>query len=429
LELQGIVLRGRFTPEATRADSKDDLTLEWCERRLLARIHRLTLEGLRKQIEPVLAEQFVRFAFSHQHVAPASRLRGQIGLLEAIEQLQGFEAPAGHWERHLLPARVEDYDPSWLDMLTLTGQVVWGRLCPRRRDEDRARPAKPLTRSIPITLMLRRDLPWLLSTARPAAETEEMDPLAALGGNARAAYEALTRHGALFADQLAPILQALPSQVEEALGELAAAGLVTCDGFAPLRGIIASSDPRRRQIRTRRPSRRAPAPLGGGRWGLLANLAVGAPPSAANPEAERIENWCRLLLRRYGIVFRDLLARESAAPRWFELLRAFRTMEARGEIRGGRFVVGVAGEQYALGDAVVRLRQTEDGMGRLSIAATDPLNLFGRAGPGPKIPASPGNRLLVEHGRLIAYRMGGEIRFVDGAIGEESRRAVEGMLR
>lgn len=427
LEMQGFVLRGKFTPEATRRNATDDLDIEWCERRLLSRIHRLTLDGLRRQIEPVPSEQFMRFLVRHQHAAPATRLRGQAGLLEAIEQLQGFEAPAGHWEKFLLPARVEDYDPAWLDMLTLTGYVAWGRLCPTRRPEDRTRAAKPLTRNIPITLMLRRDLPWLLAqdapAGRPAAPpapgqdlfasgspgAAEPAVLASLGGNAQAAWEALRKHGALFADQLARLIQALPVQVEDALGELAAAGLVTCDGFAPLRSIIGGAATRKTQLRRRHrrpPPRPSQAAVGGGRWCLLNTLSV----EGADATAPRVESWCRLLLRRYGVVFRDLIGRESAAPPWFELLRTFRTLEARGEVRGGRFVAGVAGEQYALADSISRLRQNEDDKTKLSLTATDPLNLFGRAASGPKVPASAGNRILVEGGRLIACKLGDEVR-------------------
>jgi ATP-dependent Lhr-like helicase len=437
LELQGTVLRGKFTPESIRLTTDDELAIEWCERRLLARIHRLTLEGLRKQIEPVPPEQFLRYLARHQHALPVSRLRGQAGLLEVIEQLQGFEAPAGHWEKYLLPTRVENYDPAWLDMLTLTGYVAWGRLCPTRRSEDRARPAKALTRNIPITLMLRRDLPWLLEkdpairgrqppeVARGAAAAPADDPLAYLSGNAREAHEALARHGALFADQLMKLMRTVQGQVEDALAELAAAGLVTCDGFAPLRGIIGSATSSRRQMRQRRPPPRpTAATVGGGRWCLLSDVSL----VEADATAPRVENWCRLLLRRYGVVFRDLMSREAAAPPWFELLRAFRNMEARGEVRGGRFVAGVAGEQYALSESVSRLRQIDDDATRMSLSATDPLNLSGRATSGPKIPATPGNRILVEGGRLIAYKLGDEVRHLDPAAGHQSRSKAEGLL-
>jgi ATP-dependent Lhr-like helicase len=419
LENQGFVLRGRFTNPTSQANTanEEDLDLEWCERRLLARIHRLTLEGLRRQIEAVPPEQFMRFLVRHQHVHPETQCRiplpyalplgGGEGLLTVIELLQGFEAPAGHWERFLLPARVADYDPASLDMLTYTGQVVWGRLRPPRRSEDRARPMKALTRSIPITLMLRRDLPWLLPSLRTnEASPEGQDALTGLGSNARAAVEMLNKHGALFIDQLAYILKVVPTQVEQILGELVAAGLVTCDGFAALRNIIDANRRKHRRIRMRRrPARGQRPPLHGGRWSLLANLAIDVDSNGAGPN--RIESWCRLLLRRYGVVFRDLLERESAAPPWFELVRMYRTLEARGEVRGGRFVAQVAGEQFALAETISRLRQkNDDDTARCLLPATDPLNLFGRAGGGTKVPALPGNRIVIEGGRLVAHRIG-----------------------
>lgn len=398
LESQGVVLRGRFTGSATTS-VQDEESLEWCERRLLSRIHRLTLEGLRRQIQPVAPEQFLHFLSRHQHLHVDTRLRGQAGLLELIEQLQGFEAPAGHWERHLLPARLEAYNPAWLDALTFAGQAMWGRLRQVRRPEDAGRPMRSLTRATPITLMLREDLAWLLdSEPTPAdlsAHTANGRPLS---GNAQAALEAFHRHGAMFIGQLGTAAQLLESQVEDALGELAAAGLVTSDGFPALRGLIASGrerghrePPRQTFRRSRLFGLRAPARIEGGRWSLLRSFL----PAEASAD-ERIENWCRLLLRRYGVMFRDLLAREASAPPWQELVRGYRRLESRGEIRGGRFVAQVAGEQYALADVVSRLRNHESANGiPLTLAATDPLNLSGRVLPGPRIPASPGRHVVI----------------------------------
>lgn len=452
LELQGFVLRGRFTegaPVLSDGVPDDDAALEWCERRLLARIHRLTLEGLRRQIEPVTPEQLIRFLARHQHIPGAVRLRGQAGLLELIEQLQGFEAPAGHWERYLFPLRLEKYDPNWLDMLTLTGQVVWGRLRPTRRPDDRGRSMKALTRAMPITLMLRRDLAWLLPEREGVGQTflsaetqadKNVCPTNSLGDSARAAYEMLSQHGALFAGQLATLLHATLSQVEDLLGELAAAGLVTCDGYAGLRSLITSAAEQRRLSSQRRRRWQPQVRSGheGGRWSLLHGLPPLALPLFPNDKgeqavdpAQRIENWCRLLLRRYGVMFRDLLARESSAPSWQDLVRAYRTMEARGEIRGGRFVSHVAGEQFALPDVIARLRQMDEtpiDNKMLLLPATDPLNLTGRITTGPKVPASPGNRLVLDKGKLVAYRAGGEIHF--GAIPViEDRMIIETLLK
>jgi ATP-dependent Lhr-like helicase len=385
LESQGSVLRGRF---AGMAD------LEWCDRRLLARIHRFTLEGLRRQIAPVPPEQFIRFLLRHQHVHPATRLRDQAGLLALVEQFEGFSAPAGHWERFLLPSRMAEYNAGWLDNLTFFGQAVWGRLRPTAPGAANGlvpdgRPMKALTRSTPVTLMARDHVPWLLP---PAPE----DVGAGLGGNARAAYEAFIRHGALFPAQLGALLQLVPAQVEDVLGELAAAGLVTSDGYPALRKLIGSN-----VGRSRRPARSGiglPDPSAG-RWTLLRSALL--PQVAAE---ERAEQWCRLLLRRYGVMFRDMLAGDSAAPSWHELVRMYRRLEARGEVRGGRFVANVSGEQYALPDVIARLRSAADEPDEaVTLPATDPLNLTGRIGSAERVPGMPGYSISIAQGRIVEH--------------------------
>jgi ATP-dependent Lhr-like helicase len=396
LENQGTVLRGRFTGEAE---------LEWCDRRLLARIHRLTLEGLRRQIAPVPPEQFVRFLLRHQHVLPEARLRGQAGVLELVEQLEGFEAPAGHWERHLLPSRMDSYAPGWLDGLTFFGQAAWGRIRPqpvKAADNGHGvgRPLKALTRSTPITLMVRDHVPWLLA---PVEETNDAQVApAALSGNALAAYEALVRHGALFPVQLGAILKVPAAHVDDVLGELAARGLATSDGYAALRTLLGGARRGRRSAarwtarRSRIPSPRAPA----GRWTLLRSAFT----LAVAPE-ERTEHWCRLLLRRYGVMFRDLLASESAAPSWQDLVRTYRRLEARGEIRGGRFVAGVAGEQYALPEVIqtLRLVANHPEEAPIILPATDPLNFSGRISAGPRVPALPRQHIAIVGGRVNVH--------------------------
>jgi ATP-dependent Lhr-like helicase len=388
LENQGTVLRGRF---AGAAD------LEWCDRRLLARIHRFTLEGLRRQIAPVPPEQYVRFLLRHQHVHPATRLREQPGLLALVEQLEGFAAPAGHWERFLLPARMETYNAGWLDNLTFFGQALWGRLRPTATgtaDGSKAdgRPMKALTRSTPITLMSREHVPWLLP---PTPEDAGIAPDAGLGSNARAAYEAFVRHGALFPAQIGALLQLVPAQVEDVLGELAAAGLVTSDGYPGLRKIIGG-----RTKRSARPANGLPDPSAG-RWTLLRSALW--PQVTAE---DRTEQWCRLLLRRYGVMFRDMLAGESAGPSWPELVRTYRRMEARGEIRGGRFVAGVAGEQYALPEVIARLRSAVDESDEaVTLPATDPLNLTGRIGTATRVPAAPGYAIAIARGQVSGHRV------------------------
>jgi ATP-dependent Lhr-like helicase len=384
LENQGSVLRGKFTGAAD---------LEWCDRRLLARIHRFTLEGLRRQIAPVSPEQYIQFLLRHQHVHSATRLREQLGLLALVEQFEGFEAPAGHWEKHLFAARMDAYNASWLDNVTFHGQVVWGRLRPVVAGGANAltngRPMKSLTRSTPITLMLRDHLPWLLP---PMPDAQQVPVDAALGSNAQAAYEAFTRHGALFPSQIGALLQLVPTQVADVIGELAAAGLITSDGFPALRAMIGGRNSRRSRAAAGLPD------PSNGRWTLLRSALL--PQVHAD---ERTEHWCRLLLRRYGVMFRDMLANEVAAPPWSELVRTYRRVEARGEIRGGRFVAGVSGEQYALPDVITRLRSAgEDSDEAVTLAATDPLNLSGRIGSTSRVAASPGYSIEISGGHVAA---------------------------
>ncbi len=392
LEMQGIVMRGQFTgvPE-----------LEWCERRLLARVHRLTLEGLRRQIAPVSPEQFVRFLVQFQHLDSRTRLRGQSGLLTVVEQLEGYEAPAGHWEKYILPKRLEDYDPAWLDSLTFFGQAGWGRLRPPSSASPKAtgtngKPMKAMTRSTPIALMLRDHLAWL----PPPTPDTSADLLArnmSLGGNARAAYEAFVKHGALFPIQLGTLLNLVPAQVDDVLGELAAAGLLTSDGYPALRALVGVRGQQRFRRRLPGYARKPPTPVG--RWTLLrSTLTPDAPPDV------RVAQWCRLLLRRYGVVFRDVLANEAAAPPWYELVRCYRRLEGRGEIRGGRFVAGVAGEQYALPEAIALLRSANEVQDEKSLflPATDPLNFTGRLFPGSRVPALPGNWVVIKNGAMEA---------------------------
>jgi ATP-dependent Lhr-like helicase len=419
LESQGAVLRGRFT-------STDAETLEWCDRRLLARIHRLTLDGLRKQIAPVSARQYVRFLVAHQHAALAKRLRGQAALRLVVEQFQGVELPASHWERFFLPSRMENYDAAWLDAATFSGDVVWARLRPLfvsngadslAKAKAEFKRIKPLARRTPIALVLREDLPWLL----PEASGEEPASFVRLGSNAKAAYEFLGKHGALFATELQTLLELMPSQVEEVLGELAAAGLITSDGFPALRSLFANRRETGRRGRRRRGMARGmvrgtrPNPVGG-RWTLLRSRFF---PSVES--AERVDRWCRLLLARYGVVFRDLLAGEPLAPAWHDLVRNYRRLEARGEIRGGRFVEGVSGEQYGMSESLPLLRAAAEASDEsITLPASDPLNLSGRLGETERIAAAP---------RAFVRIIGGKIEDADALpVAAGSRAMPRGVL-
>jgi ATP-dependent Lhr-like helicase len=380
LEGEGKILRGRFTP--------GNETLEWCDRRLLARIHRYTLNRLRAEIEPVSAADFMRFLLHWQHVAGDVRLRGAEGVAAVIEQLDGFELPAGAWERDVLASRVQDYQPDFVDRLCLSGRVAWGRVTPA------AGAAKAPLRSSPIALMPREHAALWRSADEPGSGE--------LSSEARAVHGALRARGASFFHELAQGTGLLRTQIERALGELAGAGLVTADSFSGLRALLAPSEKHKRR------SRRRGSDVGvdsAGRWALL----VGAPAE----QSARIEQVARVLLRRYGVVFRALLARESRLPTWRELAMVYRRLEARGEIRGGRFVSGFGGEQFALADAVGRLRavrKLEKSGELVALSGADPLNLVGIVTPGERAAAITPNRVLFRDGLAIAALEGGEVR-------------------
>ena len=391
LEAEGAILRGRYTPGA----SVD----EWCDRALLARIHRGTLERLRSEIQPVTKQEFLRFLLVWQHVDGASRVSGAQGLAAVLEQLEGFEAPAAAWEAEILPTRVEDFKPAWLDALCLGGTYAWGRA--RRGEASAARPV----RTTPIALLPREAAAaWASSRVGPV-------DLTGMSAGARAVGEALGRHGASFFGDLGRHTGLLRTQVEAALAELVAAGLATADSFAGLRALLVPADKRPPlDERRRRSSTPACGVESAGRWSLLEWAgAVSGGASESLPERS-----ARALLRRYGVVFRALLEREALAPPWRDLLPIYRRLEARGEIRGGRFVDGFSGEQYALSEAVGTLRSMRrEGreLGSVSVSAADPLSLSGIAIPGPRVPALTGNRVLLRDGVPIAVLEAGQPRF------------------
>jgi ATP-dependent Lhr-like helicase len=411
LEVEGFALRGRFT-EGAEAE-------EWCERRLLARIHRYTVNRLRAEIEPVAALDFLRFLFEWQRVAPGTRMEGADALAAITGQLEGFEAAAGAWESEILPARLADYEPAWLDDLCLSGRLAWARLRPRgARAEDSGRGVTPV-RSTPITLLARRNAAlWaLLSPSPDAAEP---------GATARRVVEVIRQEGASFFDELAAGSGLLRPQVEEALAELVALGIVTSDSFAGLRALLtpnAGSNRRRRALSF--------AMENAGRWALARRpRALDNAPQAA---AEAAEHLARTLLRRYGVVFWRLIEREAAwLPPWRDLLRVYRRLEARGDIRGGRFVAGFAGEQFALPEAIGLLRESRRkpaSRALVSLSGADPLNLVGILTPGPRLAALTGNRVLYRDGVPIALHAGGETQFLETPEPAEEWQARQALLR
>lgn len=448
LEGEGVVLRGRFTPQPAPGEISFDQVkvtssqngdshseTEWCHRRLLARIHRLTMEGLRKQIEPVTTDIFIRFLLRHHGIIPAFRRGGANGLFETVAQLQGLDIPAVAWERDILPSRLDRYRSEWLDELCLTGEIGWGRLFPPKRLPDRSRPMASLTRVVPLSLYVRGDLGWLRANA-PAGEVES------LSSPAQEVHQLLERQGAMFAADVLNDTRLLPTQLNDILGELVSQGLVTADGFAGLRTLLAarSSEPQQR-FRASMPRKRLML-SGSGRWSLWRRDPQPAgeltPSEARAASEELLTHWAWQLLRRWGVMFRDLLEQEDGAPRWWELLPIFRRLEARGEIRGGRFIVGVAGEQFALGETVRALRQirdeaqsagTEDNKKPqeelVVISAADPLNLAGLITPHDRIPRVAGNRVAYLNGVPVAALVAQEVRYF-GNPSPQLRKRIDG---
>ena len=365
LENEGLVLRGRYREGASIE--------EWCERTLLSRIHSLTLGRLRREIEPATTQDLLRFLFRWQHVAPGTQLYGAAGLSAVLGQLQGFQAASVSWESELLPARIGRYDKALLDQLCLSGEIAWGRFA---CSDDALSPRAPPGRATPIALVRRDDLEWLLEATKAAPA--EGGLLGVVSDRARILLALLEQRGALFQHEIRAQTGIAKRELHDALWELVSAGRLTCDGFAALRALLD-----------------ARVVGASGRWSLLRSAQSPASP-------EWLEKLSRQFLQRYGIVFRDLLAREPRCPPWRELLQIYRRLEARGEIRGGRFAQAFSGEQFALPEAVDALRALrripKTGEERISLSACDPLNLAGILTPGPRIPALPHNHLVFVDG-------------------------------
>ena len=397
LEHEGVVLRGRFEGAGE----------EWCDRRLLARIHRYTLNRLRAEIEPVTPADFMRFLFTWQHVEGAARVAGIDGLRHVLTQLDGLELPASAWERHVLPARVQAYEPSMLDLLCFSGEVGWSRIATPSTADVRSAAARPV-RSTPIALFRREhEAAWRTLVEPPAQSVFAT----ALGDEASLVFKKLGERGASFLHEIVSATGLRQASVQRALAELVAAGLVASDGFAGLRAMFAR--PRNPSETPRFRSRGIPeGNVGaGGRWSILVDQT--RQDTAVIGRAEAIELQAHVLLQRYGVVFRRLLARETSAVSWRELVLAYRRLEARGEIRGGRFVSGMSGEQFASPEAVAALRETRRtaATGELvAISAADPLNLVGIATGGDRVPAIARSRIVFRDGVPLAALEGDYIR-------------------
>jgi ATP-dependent Lhr-like helicase len=417
LESEGTILRGRFTP-----GTNDE---QWCDRRLLARIHHTTIRRLRSEIEPVAVRDFARFLFAWQHVAEETRLQGPDALPVVLDLLEGFEAPAGAWETEILPARLKGYDPAWLDAQCIAGRSTWARLTLPASGNGRGRSATPV-RSTPIALLDRRRVPLWLSLQSPRR--------AVLASScAQSLLNCLLAQGALFFHELAEASHLLRPQVEEALGELVALGLVTSDSFGGLRALLVPSSQRKPIAGAKRRGRVLAFDIeSGGRWALI-NRALHPATDAQQAKGAAAEHVARVLLRRYGVVFWRLLAREAERlPPWRDLLHIYRRLEARGEIRGGRFVAGFSGEQFALPEAVGLLRETRrrpPSEEWVSLSGADPLNLIGILMPGSRLAALTDNRLVYRDGLPVATLSAGKVQILTTLDGTSQWEAEKRLVR
>lgn len=384
LEQEGFVFRGNFT--------SGDQT-EWCERRLLARIHRYTLRKLRREIAPVAAADFMRYLFEWQFVTSESRLEGPQALENVLDQMEGFEAPAASWEGSIFPGRIKDYDYLWLDVHCLSGNFLWGRFANKSQ-------AKNPVKTTPLAFIRRTRLDLWQHLRKPF--TSE------LSDKNRRVWEYLIHRGASFFNQIVADLKMLKTEVEESLGELVAYGLITSDSFTGLRALLV---PGKFKITHSRRRKKIIFNIEeAGRWSTIDHS-----DNIADLSQEQMMEVARILLRRYGVIFRKLVDREKSLPPWRDLVRAFRLLEARGQIRGGRFVSGVWGEQFALKEAVTKMRSVtkKPKTGELlTISATDPLNLTGIITPGGRVSALINNRILYLDGEPVAIKNGKEITFL-----------------
>ncbi len=399
LEAEGLILRGRFTPGARQ--------LEWCDRTLLARIHRYTINRLRAEIEPATPAEFMRFLFRWQHVDPTTRLTGTDGLREILAVLDGYEVVGNAWERAVLPARLDRYDPTMLDMLCLGGEVGWSRLS---APDVGSVPTSTCLPSMPVALFLRTH-----ADAWCALKPDSDAPT--LSEPARQVETILQTRGALFFSALLAMSGLDSEQLQHALGALVSCGAASSDGFSGFRALS-------RMAAGRLPVR-DPRTAFAGRWTSVATI-----PTLTRDDAVQQQAWT--LLRRYGIVCRRVLLRETNAVTWRELTRVYRRLEARGEIRGGRFIAGFSGEQFALADAVERLREvrrTPAPGQMIAISTADPLNLAGIVTAGERVRPAGRNRLVYREGQPIAVFEGGRIRTLvdlDPATLAEAARAIKG---
>jgi ATP-dependent Lhr-like helicase len=417
LEKEGFVFRGQFTPDLGRG--------EWCERRLLQRIHKYTIESLRESIQPVSVQDFMRFLLAFHKMRAEDEQTGPVILQEVLSQLEGFEAPAAAWETDLIPGRMKEYDPAWLDVLCMSGKIVWGRFNPPKSLEN-GRKTGPI-KSTPICLVPRQhEFLWRQLVMDHAREKH-------LSSLAESIYKYLKSNGASFFDDIVKKTGLLKSQVEEGIGELVAHGLIVSDSYSGLRSLLTPEHNKpsaNNRLKSRlHKSRQAFFGIEhAGRWALMQTLDV---PETETLEYETLEEIIFIYLKRWGVLFRSLIEKEAFAPPWRILVRVLRRMELRGELRGGRFIEQVSGEQFALPETIEYLRQIRKSSktGELiSITAADPLNLLGVILPGKRVSNITSNRILYQDGIPIAVLEGKETHYLKPMDPQEQWQAQKALV-
>jgi ATP-dependent Lhr-like helicase len=374
----------------------------WCERRLLARIHRYSREQRRRAVKPVSPAAFMNFLV-HWHALDDAGS----DLDQALSMLQGWSAPAAIWEYALLAARCGDYSPEQLDQRFLSGQLAWFR--PVAVSE----PSCTIVSATPLAIVPRVDVAQWLQRMPDSEAVQDSS-----GEKVRSL---LQNNGAMFTSDLEQHSGLLRPQLEQALKTLVAAGAITADAFSPVRWLLR---PEAQKLRRSRKAKHHAVNLPVGRWSLPCS-GISNDQATGNGQ-QRLAVICHSLLRRYGVVFRAVIQRETLLPPWRELLHYLRRMEDRGEVRGGRFVDGFSGEQFALPEALGLLRQPGGGDGSPEfavISACDPLNLGGLIVPGAKTPAVPGNRILLENGLPVARIIGEDLEEFPGISPRASKEA------
>ena len=400
LEGDGFVFQGYYNPGAELK--------EWCERRLLARIHRYTIQKLRSEIEPVAASDYMRFLFYWHGLVGEDQPSGPNALPDILEKLEGYEAPAAGWESSIIPNRLKDYDHMWLDVLCISGKITWGRFRPIRVDLDSGKKAPSPVKNTPICLLSRSNV----------AIWKDEPTQSALSSNAQLVLKVMQEHGASFFDDIVTKSSLMEGQAEEAISELVSHGIATSDSYSGLRALLV---PLKYKAGRKRGNKQVFTMDQAGRWTLIDQSKT----KHDDNRQQYLEKMCMVLLKRYGILFRKLADKEQLAPSWRELVRVLRIMEARGVIRGGRFVQGVWGEQYALPEALAALRKIKNAPKSeelVTIGAADPLNLTGIITTGRKVPAYYNNRILYKDGVPVATTEGKEVKWLEEFEGEEKWR-------